>query len=448
MIIENINSDGLRHEFRVVFDSDEVENEINGFVIEKAKTFKMHGFRPGHVPLEIVKNSVGGSVVKDAFEALVSKACTECTNRLESSELALTPSYRFENNYESGKNVSVIVAVETAPSFELKPFECEMTRIVPKVPDEVIIKTRDDYLKLSPILEKAPRDREIQRGDEVTYLAKCYNKGGGSKKKSFQDKLLLPEEFGENADLFNNFLGKKIGEKFDFVMQNQDNLKYEITIKSIRCPVGDLSIEEIANRKGIQDIAQFDAEIKRGLEKNITDAAFVYHKSQILEYLGDQYDFDIPPSIFNHEMRNLLAEIKRDTAEEERRTGEKQELGSDEELRTEYADVAKKRVVLAYVLNRFASKEKIFVHQLDLQNAIMEEINRTPHLANSIMDFYSKNPDAVTYRRAEIIERKVVDFLMMKSKTNEVEKTMEEVNEIVNDLFKEDDESEHESSGE
>ena len=63
MVFEDVVSDGLRHKVRVVFESLEIENEVDRCVREKAKTFRMHGFRVGHVPLDIVKNSVGGSVV-------------------------------------------------------------------------------------------------------------------------------------------------------------------------------------------------------------------------------------------------------------------------------------------------------------------------------------------------------------------------------------------------
>ncbi|MDR2598305.1 MAG: hypothetical protein LBC25_01075 [Holosporales bacterium] len=442
MIFENVVSDKLRHEFRVVFESLEIEDEINRRVEEKAKTFRMHGFRPGHVPLDIVRNSVGGSVVKDAFDALIARACDECVHRLSGTDLAATPVYRFENNYEPGKNVSVTFVVETSPSFELKPFECEVTRIVPKISDDVVREARDNYLRLIPVFEKAPEDREIRRGDEVTYVAKFHNSNVDSKKKSFQNKILIPEEFGENADLLGNFLGKKAGESFDFVNNNQDNLKCKFTIKSIRCPIDGLSIDEIAKLKGIDDLAGFDAEVRKGLELGIINTAFLYHKSQILEYLGDQYDFDVPQSIFDYETKNLLAEIKRDAAEEEKRTGQKQKLESDEELATEYADVIKKRVVLGYVLNRIAKENNIVVLQRDLQDAIMEEINRSPQYAKEITDFYVKNPNAVAFKKAEIIERKVIDFLMTKAKTNDVEKTMEETEELVRNLLSEEGEYE------
>ncbi|MDR1289316.1 MAG: trigger factor [Holosporales bacterium] len=435
MIFENVVSDKLRHEVRVIFESQEIEDEITKCVEEKAKTFRMHGFRPGHVPLDIVRNSVGGSVVKDAFDALISRACDECVKRLAATEIATTPAYRFENNYEPGKDVSIVIAVEIAPSFELKPFECEVTRVIPKVSDDDVKEARDGYLRLVPILEKAQKDHEIQHGDEVTYVAKCYNDGVESKKKSFQNKLLIPEEFGESADFFNNFLGKKAGESFDFVTSDQINLKYKFTIRSIRCPVTGLSTEEIADRKGVKDLADFESKIRQSLEYVIIDTAFLYHKSQILEYLSDQYDFDVPQSIFDYETKNLLAEIKADAAEEEERTGQKQELESDEELAAEYADIIKKRVILGYVLNKVAKENNIVVSQADLQGAVMEEIRRSPYQAREITDFYMKNPNAVAYKKAEIIERKVIDFLMSQAKTTDVEKTIDEVNELRENLL-------------
>ncbi len=56
-------------------------------------------------------------------------------------------------------------------------------------------------------------------------------------------------------------------------------------------------------------------------------------------------------------------------------------------------------------------------------------------MAQFIVDYYSKNPEALAYKKAEIIEYKVVTFLISKAKTKEVEKTKKEIDKIVNKLL-------------
>ena len=104
-------------------------------------------------------------------------------------------------------------------------------------------------------------------------------------------------------------------------------------------------------------------------------------------------------------------------------------------MKKEYADIVRKRVLLGYVLNKIAKEEKITATEKEIQQAIIAEINSNPNMAQIIVDYYSKNPEAVAYKKAEIIEYKVISFLISKAKTTEVEKTKKEIDEIVNKLL-------------
>ncbi|MDR3031448.1 MAG: trigger factor [Holosporales bacterium] len=437
MKFENIKSEGMRHEYKILLHADEIEKEIVSAVEERAKTFKMQGFRVGHVPLNIVRKSVEGSLIKDVFDNLINKGYAEIIKELKITDIASRPAYKFEKEYKQGKDASINIIFEAAPSFDLKSCEIEITKIVPKVSDKEIESARKNFITNAPVYENAEENYEIKPKDEATYKAICYVNGIESKKKSFQNTIIVPDTIPEGAELLQNFVGKKVKDCFDFIPATSKNLSYKIIIKSVRKALIDISEEEFAKRKGFKDLAEFNQAIKENLENEINAAAFLYHKDQILETLSKQYKFELPQNVVEQEMRNILASVKRELAESKKKgTAEEKDLNkTDDELKKEYSEVVRKRVMLGYVLNKIAKEENITVTDDEFRNVILTEINRNPSSANYLINHYSKNPGAVAYKKAEIIEQKVISLLISRSKAKKVEKTKEEVDAIVKALL-------------
>ena len=431
MNFENIKSDGMSLEYKVTFSAEDIESNIEKAVEKRAKTFKMQGFRPGHVPLHIVRSNVENSVIKSVFDDLISEACKSIIKKAKVQDLASKPTYKFENKYEKGKDLNLTVFIEVAPSFKLLPYEMEITKVLPKVSEKEVKEAAKAFMLDFPIYEKAEFGYAVKSKDEVSYKADCYNKGVASKKKSFSNKVIIPDVIPEDAEFLQNFIGKKVGESFDFIPATDKNLTYKITIKSIKKALMNLSIEDFAKKKDFKDAKEMQTAIKEKLEADINSQAFIYHKNQILEKLEKEYKFDLPQGILEQEMNTVLKNVK----QEAEATGKKPEVKSDEELRKEYKDIVRKRVLLGYVLNKIAREEKITASEKEVQQAILAEINSSPNMAQYIVNYYSKNPEAFAYKKAEIIEYKVISFLISKAKVKEVEKTKKEIDEIVNKLL-------------
>ena len=440
MNFENIKSDGMHYEYKVVFSAAEIEDEILKAVQKKAKTFKMQGFRAGHVPLNIVRNSVENTVMKDVFDDLISKACNEIIKDSNAKDLASRPTYKFENSYEKGNDVNLTLTFEIAPSFEIQSYEIAIEKIMPKVSDEEVSEARNQLMISSPIYEKADREYVVKAKDEVSYKATCYNSGVESKKKSFANTVLIPDVIPEGAEFLGNFVGKKIGESFDFIPATDKNLTYKVMIKSIKKALTDISAEDFAEKRGFKNVEELDSAIREKLENDIHSQAFLYHKNQILEALEKQYNFELPKGIIDQEMNAVIANVKKELeteAKQAEKEGKKVETKTDDELKKEYSEVVNKRVLLGYVLNKIAKEEKIGATEREVQNVIMAEINRNPNMANAMIQYYTNNSDAVAYKKAEIIEHKVVSFLISKAKSTEIEKTKKETDAIVEKLLEE-----------
>lgn len=90
-------------------------------------------------------------------------------------------------------------------------------------------------------------------------------------------------------------------------------------------------------------------------------------------------------------------------------------------MRTEYRDIAVRRVRLGLLLSNIGDTNEITVTAEELNRAIMMEAQRFPGQERRVFEFYQKNPDAMQQVRAPIFEEKVMDFMLDKAEVTEKE---------------------------
>ena len=96
--IEKVSSEGLQSVYKVIVPADIVEQTIVERAREIGKNFKMHGFRPGHVPLPIIRNKMKEDIHRSTLEKLISDSCSNITKDAKIEELAVRPTYKLENS--------------------------------------------------------------------------------------------------------------------------------------------------------------------------------------------------------------------------------------------------------------------------------------------------------------------------------------------------------------
>ena len=234
--------------------------------------------------------------------------------------------------------MEITLYFDETPSFELKSYDLKIEKVVPNVSSEEMNAAIKRVMDTSPVYEKAEPNYVVQSKDLVSYHARCYNNGIESKKKSFSNSIIVPDVIPEDAELLANFIGKKVGEVFDFVPATDKNLKYKIELKSIERAIADITPEDYAKRRGFSDKKDLEDAIRVQMENEINDLAYIYHKSQILEQFSKDYNFAIPQAVFDREMSIAIASYKREEgidAPISKPTPKAEKKKSDEELKKE-----------------------------------------------------------------------------------------------------------------
>ena len=99
--------------------------------------------------------------------------------------------------------------------------------------------------------------------------------------------------------------------------------------------------------------------------------------------------------------------------------------GLSEDDKTEYRQIADRRVRLALVLQEVGRLNNIEVSDEEVQRALFQEVSRYPGQEKQIMELYQKNPQAMASIRAPLYEDKIVDFITEMAEISEKKVTRE-----------------------
>ncbi len=124
------NKDKLTVEWNVTIPSEKVNNELNKKYTDLQGQVNLPGFRPGKVPLEIVKKRFGQKVVSEILDKIINDSLTNAV-----IEKKLKPSVQPKvdiKSYEEGKDLLYNVIFQVMPeipNFDLKSITLEKSKL-------------------------------------------------------------------------------------------------------------------------------------------------------------------------------------------------------------------------------------------------------------------------------------------------------------------------------
>jgi trigger factor len=207
---------------------------------------------------------------------------------------------------------------------------------------------------------------------------------------------------------------------------------FDVAVKEVASP-GEVTVDDqLAERLGLESLDKLREAIRQQLQNQYNEATRMKVKRQVLDRLDEMHSFELPPKMVETEFENIWRQIASDMAKNARTF--EQEGTTEEAARADYRKIAERRVRLGLVLSEIGEKNKIEVREEEMQRALAAQLRQFPGNEQAVLDFYRKDPDALSALRAPIFEEKVVDFLLELVKVTEKKVTREE-------LFKEDEET-------
>ena len=420
MQITETKSEGLSREFKVNLSAAEIAEKVDFRLQEIQRTAQLPGFRPGKVPVAVLKKRYGQAVLGEVLERAIGDS-----SRQALTEKGVRPAMQPEievGEFQDGKDLEYTIAVETLPEITLADFsKIKLERLTPEGEEKDIQQALDNLAKAHQTSEPITTKRKSKSGDIVSIdfvgsvdgtefpggKADDYplELGSGSFIPGFEDQLI-----GTNA-------GDEVEVKVKFPeaygaadLAGKDAV-FEVTVKEIRETTPAAIDDELAKKAGMENLDKLKAAIGEEQSREYVSLARARLKRLLLDALDEQHEFEIPQKMVDNEFDTIWDQFQQQKAASEGE-GDDADAKPEDEQKDEFRDIAGRRVKLGLLLAEVGRQNNIQIAQDDINRAIMEEARRYPGQEQRVLEFYKENPQALEGVTAPIYEEKVVDFIL------------------------------------
>ncbi|QQP92140.1 trigger factor [Skermanella sp. TT6] len=434
MQITETSADGLKREYKVVIPAQEIETKVNSRLQELGKTLRIPGFRPGKVPMPIVKQRYAQSVMGEVLEAAVNDSSQQAIDE-RGLRPALQPKIQV-TSFSEGGNLEYDMAVELLPDIEPVDFSTiELERVVAEVDDKQVDETLERLSKSSRDSQPVTEERPARNGDILVIDFAGTVDGEAKPGMDAKDHRL---ELGSNSfvgTFEEQLVGSKPGDHRTVTVTFPENYAaaelqgkeavFEVDVKEIREPAPAVIDDEFAKKFGADDLAALKQMIKDRIGQDYAGISRSKVKRTLLDKLADTHSFEVPAGMVEIEFETIWKRLQ----EELKRGGpDAEEAGkSEDELKAEYRGIAERRVRLGLLLSEVGRRNNIQVTQDELNRALITEAQRYPGQEREVFEFFRSNPRAIDNLRAPLFEDKVIDFILELAKVNEKTVSVEEL---------------------
>ena len=437
MQITEKSSEGLKRELSVTIGSQEIEGKITDRLTEVGKQVRLPGFRPGKVPMNLLRKRFGESVRGEVVETAIQESTQKA---IEEKELkpAVQPKIDLVS-FEAGEDLEFSIAVELLPEIEmadLSSFKIEklVATAGESQVDETIEKMAENNKKSAPLKDKRPAAMaDVVVIDFVGSVEGEEFEGG--KAEDFQLELgsgrFIPG-FEEQV------VGMEIDGQKDIEVSFPDDYHssdlagkpavFKVTVKGIEALETPAIDEDFAKSMGFDDLAALKDAVRGQIEQDYVYLSRMKTKRELLDHLSDSHTFEVPPGMLDVEFDTIWQQVEQ--AKEANQLDPDDEGKSDDELRADYRKIAERRVRLGLLLSDVGQKNNLTVAPEELSQAIGKEASRFPGQEQAVVSYYQNNPQAIEQVRAPLFEDKVIDFLLELAQVTEKTVTPDELVEL------------------
>ena len=437
MNVSETKSDGLLREYKIVITADEIEGEVAKKLEEIAATVKMPGFRPGKVPLSVVKTRFGDQARGEAIKTALDEGARQA---IEGNDLKLASQPKVDiKSYEENKDLEASLACEIMPAItvpDLAKLAIEKPRIESDSQeiDDALSRIADEN---RPTVALA-KPRAAKLGDVVTIDFVGRIDGEAFEGGAAEGHAL---ELGSNSFIpgfEDGLVGAKTDESRDVPVTFPDDYQaahlagklavFEVTVKDIQ-EKADASIDdELAKRLGFDDLDGLKDAIGQQINGQHATALRQLVKKNVLDALADGEAFDVPPSLFQQEYDSVARAMNPNAAEAHHHDHDHDhdhdhpaaDEGMSKADKDEAQKIATRRVRLGLLITEIGRVNNIDVTEEDTRKAVFEEARRYPGQEQMVLEYFQKNPQAMQQIAGPIFEDKVIDFILEMAKVSEV----------------------------
>ncbi|MDM3591890.1 trigger factor [Proteus mirabilis] len=418
---------GLGRRVTITVPAADIQKAVDSELKKAAKTVRIDGFRKGHVPMSMVKQRYGMSILNDVLGDLMQRNFINAIIENKVNPVG-APDYKPEQ-YKEGEDFVYSVEFEVFPEIELKDLESiEVVKPIVTVKDEDV----DNMLETLRKQQAEWKDKagEVAAEDRVTVDFNGSIDGEEFEGGKAEDFVLAMGQGRMIPGFEEGLIGHKAGEEFtidvtfpeDYHAENLKGKKAQFAINLKKVEERELPelTEEFIKRFGIADgsVDGLRAEVRKNMERELKNAIRTRVKSQVIDGLVKANEVDVPAAAVDSEI-----EVLQRQAAQRFDGDEKQALQLPREL---FEEQAKRRVIVGLLLGEVINSNELKAED-ERVKALIDEMASAYEDPSEVVEFYNKNEQLMNNIRNLALEEQAVEKILATAKVTEKETNFTEL---------------------
>ena len=422
---------GLEHKMTVTFPSDEFDAKVEKRLAEVRRTVKMDGFRPGKVPLAMVKKRYSGQVRQEMlgealYDAFFKAADEQAVNVAGYPEFEKVDMNEGKIEFTAKFEVFPEVALPDLAALELEEVNSEVTDADV---DAMIgrLQAQRSAWKPSGAAKKANKGEQVI----IDFVGKIDGvEFDGGKAEN------VPLELGSGRMIpgfEDGILGMKKGEQktIDVTFPEEypaEHLKgktaqFDITVHSVQTKQLPELDEEFIKSFGVEAGTEeaLRAEVRDNMERELKRTLDVKNRQAAFDALEKATELSIPKALVAQEAQSMLDQYMQRLEQQGMPKNQMPGLTADM-----FSPDAERRVKLGLVIADLVKANNIEASPEQLDEFIADQASAYEDSAE-IREWYDQNPERLSEVKAIIVESNAAKHILAQAKVTKVSKAFDEI---------------------
>jgi trigger factor len=411
-----------------------VIRELDNAYKNLKKTAKIKGFRPGKAPRSVlerlykkdVHGDVSSKLLQDSFvEALKETELNIVGNpKIDPPQLDATGPYKYDATVEVKPEIddidfkglalkkSLYKVTDEEMTAQLKLLQQNMSQQKPVTEDRPVQENDSVRIDYEGFVGGEPFP-ETQKTENFTMKI-----GAGAISKTL-DKELIGMKSGEDKEITVNFPEDHFNDK----LANHE-ITFHVKLHEIREEILPEINDEFAKKLGQYETLD---DLKNAIKDNLNEG---YNKrveqelnEQIYKDLIEKTDFELPESMVDYELDNIIDEIEK-TLKYYNKSMEEQGM-TKEMLAEKHRETAEKKVRRHLILGKIIDQENMELSDQELDDGFAEMAQAVNQPVEAIKNYYQQNQDNLDFFKHTLLEKKAIKLIINNSNIEEVEPELE-----------------------
>jgi trigger factor len=410
MQVSLVSTKGLERRLEVTVPGELVATRVNQRLKDLARTARLKGFRPGKVPMAVVRKQYGGQVHSEAVTDLMQKSFAEAVTR---EKLRPAGDPRIEPlQVAPGAELRYAAVFEVLPEIALRPLEnLKVDRPAATVSESDVDAMLESMRRQKPIFTEV--SRPAAEADRVTIAFEGRIDGEvfpGGKGEELHVVLGTGAILGElDAALKGMVVGgvKTVDARFpdDYgakAVAGKD-AQFTVTLTHVESQSLPELDEGFIRGFGMAEggLPEFRAQVRSTMEREVVDVAQQRVREQLLDLLHKNNPLELPRVMIDEQVRELQVQMMR-------RLG----LQKPEQLpgREPFEEPARKRVALGLIIGEIVRANGIRVDRSRLEQRL-NAVTATYPDPDSVRRQYLQSREAMAQLESAVLEDQALDWV-------------------------------------